>query len=33
MFYAIFQEQKIQEFNHNAYNDVGIFWSSYSLIR
>jgi hypothetical protein len=30
MSYAIFQEQKIQEFSHNAYNDVGVFWPSYS---
>jgi hypothetical protein len=22
---AIFQEQKINEFNHNSYDDVGIF--------
>jgi hypothetical protein len=28
---AIFQEQGIQEFSHNSYDDVGVFWSSYSL--
>jgi hypothetical protein len=22
---AIFQEQKIQEFSHNSYDDVGVF--------
>jgi hypothetical protein len=22
---AIFQEQKIKEFSHNSYNDVGVF--------
>jgi hypothetical protein len=22
---AIFQEQKIQKFNHNSYDDVGVF--------
>jgi hypothetical protein len=31
MSYTIFQEQKIQEFSHNAYDDVGVFWSLYSL--
>jgi hypothetical protein len=29
MSYAIFQEQKIQKFSHNAYDDVGVFWPSY----
>jgi hypothetical protein len=28
---AIFQEQKIQEFSCNSYDDVGVFWPSYSL--
>jgi hypothetical protein len=28
--YAIFQEYKVQEFNYNSYDDVGIFWPSYS---
>jgi hypothetical protein len=23
--YAIFQEYKVQEFNYNSYDDVGIF--------
>jgi hypothetical protein len=27
---AIFEEQKVQEFSHNSYDDVGVFWSSYS---
>jgi hypothetical protein len=26
---AIFQEQKIQEFSHNSYDDVGVFWPLY----
>jgi hypothetical protein len=31
--YAIFQEHKVQEFNYNSYDDIGIFWPSYSPIR
>jgi hypothetical protein len=27
---AIFQEQKIHEFSHNSYDDVGVLWPSYS---
>jgi hypothetical protein len=32
MSYAIFQEQKIQEFSHNVYDDVGVFWPSYFFL-
>jgi hypothetical protein len=27
--HAIFQEQKIQEFSNNSYDDIGVFWTSY----
>jgi hypothetical protein len=27
---AIFQEQKIEKFSHNSYDDLGVFWLSYS---
>jgi hypothetical protein len=33
MSYAIFQEQKIQTFSHNAYDDVCVFWPAYSPRR
>jgi hypothetical protein len=28
---AILQEQKIQEFSHNSYDNVGVFYPSYFI--